>query len=367
MMVKPLVSVIVPVYNGAKYLRESLDSILGQTYQPTEILVMDDASTDATPGILASYGNRITSYRQPRNRGIYGNMNDGIARARGEFIAIYHADDVYYPTIVEREAAFLQQYPQAGAVFCLDIFMNTQGREYGRLVLPPEVRGSRPLEYRVIFNAILKYKNFLPCPSSIVRASAYRAVGPYRDEEFRNNADLEMWLRLARRYPIGIVEEYLFRYRRGHGGSAERHRHLRTDQERHFRIMDLYLGDGDRALATPEALAAHEAHRAQDSLMRAISLYILGKLEQAGSLLHEVTLRQLLGSRQVQRGRLFILLLALRALVRLPRVGFIANAFYRRWHGKGRAEITGGAGRPDQSDDQVVTPSRVPTYEGLNA
>ena len=90
----PLVSIVVPVFNGAKYLRESLDSILAQTYRSIEVLVMDDASTDETPEIIASYGDRVIHVRQRENRGIYGNANDGIERARGEYIAIYHADDL---------------------------------------------------------------------------------------------------------------------------------------------------------------------------------------------------------------------------------------------------------------------------------
>src|SRR5947209_16553719 len=99
---RPLVSIIVPVFNGERYLRESLDSILGQTYPRTEVLVMDDASTDGTPRIVASYGNNVRYRRQRENRGIYGNSNDGVAVARGELVAVYHADDVYLPTVVER-------------------------------------------------------------------------------------------------------------------------------------------------------------------------------------------------------------------------------------------------------------------------
>src|SRR5690349_15491193 len=85
------VSVIVPVYNGEKYIRESLDSILAQSYGNFEVLVMDDASTDGTPAILGSYTDRVRVIRQPKNRGIYGNVNDGIALASGDYIAVYHA------------------------------------------------------------------------------------------------------------------------------------------------------------------------------------------------------------------------------------------------------------------------------------
>jgi glycosyltransferase involved in cell wall biosynthesis len=122
-----LVTVLVPVFNGAQYLRESLDSILHQTYPHLEVIVLDDASTDQTPEVIASYGEAVRSIRQPENRGIYENANAGIAAAQGEMVAIYHADDVYHPTIVEREVDFLLRYPEVGAVFCADVFVNAEG------------------------------------------------------------------------------------------------------------------------------------------------------------------------------------------------------------------------------------------------
>jgi glycosyltransferase involved in cell wall biosynthesis len=331
----PLVSIIVPVFNGERFLRESLDSILAQTYPRIEVLVMDDASTDGTPSILASYGDRIKVVRQPANRGIYSNMNDGIAEVAGDYVAIYHADDIYDPNIVEREAEFLDRHPEAGAVFCLDVFVDASGREFGRLVLPPEARGSRPLPFAAVFNALLKYKNHLfCCPTSMVRAAVYRDVGPYRASEFRNSADLEMWLRIGRKYPMGILEEYLMSYRRDPGCSAERYHHLRTDPHRYFRIMDLYLDEGDRALATPAALVAYEGHREEDRLMRVISHYILCQRHEASDLLKEIRAKRILASPQIQRGRLFVLFLALQLLTRMPRISPVATLFYRRWHAR---------------------------------
>ncbi len=331
----PLVSIIVPVYNGERFLRESLDSILAQTYPRIEVLVMDDASSDSTPSIIASYGERVRRHRQLQNRGIYGNANDGMAVARGEYIAVYHADDVYLPGIVEKQVAFLERYPEAGAAFCPAIFMDAAGQERGKMELPPEVRGERPLAYPVILNALLKYKNiFLTCPSAMVRASVYRELGGFRDQEFRNTSDMEMWLRIGRKYPLGILEDHLFRYRFGHGNSSQRYHHLRTDPGRYFRIMDLYLEQGDSALASPEALAAHEAHRAEDCLMRAINCYILGSREEARSILSQVRAQRILGSSAVERGRLLALLLGMRGLVRLPRIPLLADVFYRRWNAR---------------------------------
>jgi glycosyltransferase involved in cell wall biosynthesis len=120
----PLVSILVPSYNGARYLREALDSLLAQTYERIEIILLDDASTDETSDIAAEYGGRISYVRQPKNLGIYNNVNVGIARARGDLIATYHADDLYLPTIVEAQVTCFDRHPGIGAVFCSDIFVD---------------------------------------------------------------------------------------------------------------------------------------------------------------------------------------------------------------------------------------------------
>jgi len=333
---RPLVSIVVPVWNGERYLRESLDSILGQSYPRLEVIAVDDASTDATPEILESYEDRIRVLRQSATRGIYGNANDGIAVASGELVGVFHADDVYLPEIVEREVDWLLAHPDAGAVYCSVIFVDGDGREFGRLELPPEVRGGRPLDYRAVLNTMLSRKGtFLPCPTAIVRAHVYRELGGYRDDTPPNATDLEMWLRIARSYPIGVLEDQLLLYRRGHGSSSERYQRLRTGQERFFEVVDLELdAEGGRAVAAPDALAAFEAHRAVDKVLRAVNHYILGAREDALSLLREVPLRTLAASPRIQRGRMLALALGLHVLLRLPRVSAVARLFERHWHGQ---------------------------------
>jgi glycosyltransferase involved in cell wall biosynthesis len=331
----PLVTIVVPVWNGERYLRESLDSILAQTYPALEVIAVDDASTDGTAAILASYGNRIRVVRQPETRGIYGNANDGIALARGDFVGVFHADDVYLPEMVEREVEWLAAHPGSGAVFTSAVFVDADGREFGRKNLPLEVRGDRELDYPTVLNVLLSRKNaFLGCPTALVRADVYRELGGYRDAEFKNTSDLEMWLRIARHRSIGVIEDCLIRYRKGHGSSSDRYHRLRTDQERFFTIVDLELGEeSGRAVATAEALTAYDAHRAVDTTMRAVNHYILGEREEARAVLQDVRLRTLAASHRIERGRMVALALAMHVLVRLPRIPRVARSFERRWHG----------------------------------
>ncbi len=332
---KPLVSIIVPVYNGERYLRASLDSIVAQTYSHVEILVMDDGSTDSTPEIIVSYGDKVKCVRQMHNKGQFPNVNDGIEKAQGKYIAIYHADDLYDSEIVAREVEFLEKNPKVAAVFCHDIFINAEGREYGRLSIPSELRTLPFLDFPAVLNGVLKYKNrFLPTPGAMVRASIYQELGIFRGADFQIASDFEMWLRIARRYPIGILPEYLFSYRHGHENSSQVYYRVRTEQERHFLILDQYLAEGARELATDESIRHYEAHRAEDNLMVAINHYILGKNQGGKDFLNKVRINVLLGSSAVQRGRLLTLFLALQVLLRVPRISFFADLFYRRWHVK---------------------------------
>src|SRR5512143_3730544 len=107
---EPLVSVVMPVYNGARYLRQALESALAQTYRPLEIVVVDDGSTDETPAILAEFGTRIRALRQP-NSGSAAARNAALDAARGELIAFLDADDLWLPQKLAVQVEYLREHP----------------------------------------------------------------------------------------------------------------------------------------------------------------------------------------------------------------------------------------------------------------
>ncbi|RKZ54901.1 MAG: hypothetical protein DRQ44_18480 [Gammaproteobacteria bacterium] len=329
----PLVSIVVPVYNGETYLAESLDSIITQTYPNTEILVMDDASTDNTPDIIKSYGDRVTHIRNESNLGQFGNVNKGIEKTRGKFICVYHADDIYKPEIVEKEARYLIENKLAGAVFCLDIFIDAKGKVYNQLDIPEIVRGGGPFNYTIILNTLLTYKNvFLVGPTSMVRRDVYFDVGLYNGDEYGIAGDLEMWARIAKSYDLGIIEEHLQYYRHDHGNLSQNYYRLRTETEIHFRIMQQHLDSGGLAIAESDSLKANRAHWSQDLLMVAINAYIKNDLAMCRKRLRQIKVGELLGSARIQRGRLLVLYILLSILCRIPRLSFIASLFKKRWH-----------------------------------
>lgn len=331
-----LVSVVVPMHEAARWIGQALTSILAQSYEQLEVLVLDDASRDGGAEVVASVDDpRVSLHRHERNVGQFANVNAGIRLARGDMIAVHHADDVYERDLIAAQVAYLDAEPTVGAVFALDTFIDPSGRPFGRLELPSELRGERPLTYPEVLNAVLRYGNtFLRASSSLVRRDVYESVGLF-SQAYGLRGDLEMWLRIARAYPVAIIERHLVRYRWGHENVSQGYERLRTQPELTFSLLDERLAAGDVALARPEALRSFEGRRAEDALIVTANLYTLDRRADGQAMLREARLRRLLGTRQVRRARLLVLWVALHALLRLPRIRLVADSFYRRW-GRGR-------------------------------
>lgn len=332
----PLVSVVVPVYNAERYLRQSLDSIAAQTYPNFEVVVADDASTDRSPEIAEDYAEDVRIVRRDGNLGQFPNVADGIRRARGDFVCVFHADDVYHPEILERLAAFLRDHPEVGAVFSQDVFIDADGRAYGRLELPAGIPTETPLSYDELLRALMLHRNrFLRTPGTMVRAELYEEAGPFREERFGHAADLDMWLRIARRRPVAILSDHLFRYR--HTPDSVVHSYLaeRSDVDTFFDVVETHVEESGYA-PPAEAAAAFRAHREEDRLLLAAAEYVRGDLTAMRTRLGEVDLPRLWSSDRVQRPRLTILFLVLQVLARLPRVPAVAEVFDERWGGPRR-------------------------------
>jgi len=230
----PEISVIIPSYNYAHLIRESLDSALAQTFTDTEIIVVDDGSTDQTREVLAPYLDRIT-YHFQQNQGLAAARNTGTRLARGKFITYLDADDIWYPDNLRIKHEILTRYPELGGVFSDFLIFSSLGvsHERGTKVLYPffgrtgqafgdifqhtsEVRIDGERSARVFYgNAFdsLFWGNFILPTTMLVNRSCIQKVGDFRSH-MRNQEDYEYWLRFSRHYPLAYVDEVLARYRR---------------------------------------------------------------------------------------------------------------------------------------------------------
>jgi glycosyltransferase involved in cell wall biosynthesis len=187
---RPLVSVVIPVFNGERYLAECLESALEQTWQPIEIIVVDDGSTDSSPEI-ASKDSRIRLIRQS-NRDVSAARNVGIKAARGEFIALLDYDDLWLPDKIERQMDCFSRHPDADVVFTdLTKFDDSGGSRHAA----DRHRWANRLNGPGTFRNLIKKNPILPSTVAARRESLIRA-GLF-DERFRTCGDYEMWLRMA--------------------------------------------------------------------------------------------------------------------------------------------------------------------------
>ena len=131
---RPRVSVLIPAFNCAPYIGEAIESVLGQTYKDVEVVIVDDGSTDDTWKVVARYRGLVTAIRQDR-RGVSAARNEALRRARGEFIALLDADDVYLPEKLELQVQALDRYPEAGLVFTDLVEFTDAGKILGRGLL----------------------------------------------------------------------------------------------------------------------------------------------------------------------------------------------------------------------------------------
>jgi glycosyltransferase involved in cell wall biosynthesis len=195
MRAPPLVSVITPSFNAARFLEETIQSVLAQDYPYIEYIVMDGGSTDGSLNILRSYADRLT-YSSGADEGAADAINNGFAKARGEILAWLGADDTYLPGAVSKAVAALNCNPDAAAVYGEGYWTDAQG----------QVLGSYPTED---FDPNMFARECCICqPACFFRRDAVEAVGML-NPALRSSFDYDLWIRLTKRYRFVHLPEYL--------------------------------------------------------------------------------------------------------------------------------------------------------------
>lgn len=216
------VSVVIPVYNAARFLRSSIDSVLAQTFTNFEIIAVDDGSTDRSRAILMDYAardSRIRVLSRP-NTGIVGALNDGIAAACGTFIARMDADDISLQNRLEEQVCYLQQHPECVAVGTDVLYTDPEGAP----LIP-----HHPAEDNESIVAQLLEGNggALIHPSIMFRSEPVIRVGGYR-ERYQWIEDLDLYLRLSEVGTLANLPEIHLHYRQ-HLRSVNHTRGTRAD------------------------------------------------------------------------------------------------------------------------------------------
>ena len=209
------VSVIIPTFNGSRWVRDAIDSVLGQTYANLQVIVVNDGSTDDTHQVLASYGNRILCVQQLR-KGVSAARNTGIRASQGKYIAFLDHDDLWLPDKLTLQVATLENNPDVAVVFCnYTPFGNPVSyltgfdrapvlRGIPRKKIPPH---GFMLDRPSLFPEVLR-DLFAMTSTILLRKECFDTVGLY-DEEISGVEDWHMCLRLARRFRFAYVDMVL--------------------------------------------------------------------------------------------------------------------------------------------------------------
>lgn len=239
----PLVTTVIPNYNYARYLPAAIDSVLGQTHQENEIIVIDDGSRDDSIEVLKRYGDRIRWIRQA-NQGVSAARNLGIREARGELIAVLDADDVWHPTKLEKQLLQFRD-PAVGLVHCWVRHIDAEGRPIK--LVKAGMRG-----WILGAHARLEPTMCSGGSGSLIRRSCFDRVGLF-DTDLSTSADWDMWRRIMTAYRVELVEEPLVDYRIH---AAAMHRNVPAFEHDMLRAFDTLYADPAAAEAWPSRRSA---------------------------------------------------------------------------------------------------------------
>jgi len=199
-MKKPLLSVLMPVYNAEKFLREAMESILNQSFTDFEFLIVDDGSTDSSPEIIRSFSDpRIRLYKNEINLGISATLNRGIDLAEADLIARMDADDIAHRERLEKQYEFVNTYPDGALYSCWAAEITEEGKHLHAFRFHPD---------HFFFN--LTFSCWIYHPTMVYRKAAVNAVGRYT---VPYSEDYELAWQLSRRFKIYHQPEVLLDYR----------------------------------------------------------------------------------------------------------------------------------------------------------
>ncbi len=222
------------VYNEERYLRDAIDSILAQTVQDFELIIVDDGSTDQTREILSEYRDpRIQVFCNETNCGLTVNLNRALDAAKGSFIARMDGDDIAHPNRFEKELEYLRRHPNLKLISC-------RTKTFGNQNLQSDITGNPEyLRCRMLVRPVLAHPGFM------ARGEVFRELGYRYDESFRQAQDYDLAARLTRQYSIGICPEVLLEYRAHEGqvsSKAGGRQFQNADRVRERLLWELEIG-----------------------------------------------------------------------------------------------------------------------------
>lgn len=209
-----MVSIVLPTYNGAKYIKDSIQSIIEQTYTDWELIVIDDCSIDSTNIIVSEFvkkDKRIKLFKNKKNMRLPASLNIGFSKAKGEYFTWTSDDNLYKPYAIEQLLKALQENTNIGLVFSRMENIDANGKSKGLSYPPKDIK---ELHYHNIVGASFMYTR-----------TVYDKIGDYDTNKFLME-DYDYWLRISRIYTLKYLPDVLYQYRQHENSLTERRNKL---------------------------------------------------------------------------------------------------------------------------------------------
>lgn len=225
----PEVSIIVAAYNGERFIKEALESLLAQTFDNFEIVVVDDGSTDSTAEIVKSFEDERVKYFHKENSGNQAiPRNFGIKKTEGKYIAFCDQDDLWYPTKLEKQMERNQK--DAGIFITSADIINENGKKIGERLVPKGY-----LSPEESFEMLLN-ENFITACSAIILKKVIEEVG-FLNEKLSGNDDYDLEIRVAKQYGILGISEPLCAWRRSKGSFSHDMSRVFKENQKIFSLL----------------------------------------------------------------------------------------------------------------------------------
>lgn len=208
-MNNPLVSVIMPTYNHADYIKDSIESVLGQSYKNLELIIINNYSDDNTEDIINTFKDDSIKYLKFHNNGIIAvSRNIGIRHASGKYIAFIDSDDIWLDKKLEYQISFLENNKEFSMVYAPQAILGQDDLLYNNAYSYHKKSQKHNTAISILEN------NFISCSSVMIKKDVFEIVGYIdEDKELVGVEDCDLWVRIAMRYRIGFIDKVLSKYR----------------------------------------------------------------------------------------------------------------------------------------------------------
>lgn len=221
-MKNPKVSVVLAVYNHEKYVGQTMESVLGQTYQDWEFIIIDDCSTDGSVNVVRQYEDeRIRFYPAEKNQGSVLTFNELLRKAKGEYVAIIGSDDVWYENKLQEQVDFMERHGEVGVCFSQAELMDENGILYSsreKCDCDVDIFRKENCTRAQSFRHFFENGNYFCHSSSLVRRRVIQEIGEF-SPGFRQTHDYDYWVRVLQKYPVYLLPKSLVKYRRVRTGN----------------------------------------------------------------------------------------------------------------------------------------------------